>query len=94
MRNLRRLKFDDPTDLNELSSAGLELFGTLLTLDFARRTYERDGDNTSLRRAEEIKKLFKQLWAMETQGVRALVSHKVFDDMFREREKWRMTRGY
>lgn len=74
MKRNRRLKFDDPEDIERPSTAFTELVDTLLILDFARRYYERINDKTSLRKAEEIRKLCKKLWYREEEEVCVLAS--------------------
>lgn len=79
----RHIRLDDPDDLGKSSSASIHLFFQLDTLDFARRYYKRQGDKTSKRRSEEIKKLLHQIGEMQTNAIRSLVP----DDVVRMRWK-------
>lgn len=82
------IRFDDPDDPNKSSSVCIELTMRLMLLDFTRRAFERKGDETSLRRAEELRKFFKQtVWDSVT-----LVRSMVPEDLLTEYTSLSMAR--
>jgi hypothetical protein len=71
------VRFDDPEDLSSYSRVFVQLMMQLGLLDYARRVCERKGDNSSLERAEEIRKLYKKAINDCTFLIRALVPDDV-----------------
>jgi len=57
--DIARIRFDDPKHLGEPSSMFVSVMIRFELLDYARRYFERKGDNTSMERAKEIRKLYK-----------------------------------
>ena len=66
-------RFDDPKDLGNWSSAVFRLMLQSELLDFARRYYQRRGDEKSLARADEIKKVLRHVIQLKTEAIGALV---------------------
>ena len=82
---IRNLYLGDPKDLSQRSSGAFSLFIQMDVLDFTRRYYNRQDDETSKLRSEEIKKLIHKISEMQTIAVRTLVPkeiiHRHFDLM-------------
>jgi hypothetical protein len=57
---MANIRFDDPDDLGDPSRIFISLMMDLQLLDYARRYFERKGDSSSLQRAKEIRKYYKQ----------------------------------
>lgn len=73
-RRRRDIRFDNPDDPTKGSSVLVDLVMRLQLLDFVRRSYERKGDEMSLRRAEELREYFRKAVLDSVEAVRALVS--------------------
>jgi len=56
---MANIRFDDPEDLAHPSRIFQSVMEDLELLDYARRYFERIGDNSSIQRAEEIRKFYK-----------------------------------
>jgi hypothetical protein len=52
-------------------------------LDYARRYFERKGDNSSIRRAQEIRKFYKQIIRDYVYIVRSIIPDQIKDDHFK-----------
>lgn len=57
---MTKIRLDDPKDLADSSWIFLTVMRGLELLDYARRHFERKEDSRSIRRAQEIRKLYKQ----------------------------------
>ena len=57
---MRTVRFDDPKHLGESSSIFIDTMMRFELLDYARRYFERKGEKSSMERAKEIRKLYKQ----------------------------------
>lgn len=74
------IRFDDPDDPSQSSSLCIDLTMRLMALDFARRSLERKGDPTSLRRAEELRKYFRQTVLDSVTAIRSLVPEEILHE--------------
>jgi hypothetical protein len=54
------IRFDDPKQLGEPSRIVVDTMIRFELLDYARRYFERKGDKSSMKRAKEIRKSYKQ----------------------------------
>lgn len=54
-------RFDDPENLADPSQIFILIVGDLKLLDYARRYFERKNDNSSIRRAKELRKFYKEV---------------------------------
>jgi len=52
---MANIRFDDPENLAEPSRIFISVMTKMELLDYARRYYERKGDDSSIRRAEVIR---------------------------------------
>jgi len=86
MINRRALYLDDPEDLGQWSSGAFVLFLQIERLDFARRYYKRQGDKTSLKRSDEIKKLMNKIADLQTQAVLSLVTEEIMTRHWKSKE--------
>lgn len=87
MNRFGRTYFNDPDDLSAWSSTGFQMILQLEVLDFARRYYQRTDDKTSLRKAEEIKKVLHKISNLQTEAVRAFVSTDLMHKLWEAKEK-------
>jgi hypothetical protein len=88
---IRRIRFDDPENLADPSRIFIESTGDLELLDYARRYFERKGDDKSIRRAKEIRKYYKQIILDYVYIVRSIIPKDVSDkyfDMYFERVRF------
>jgi hypothetical protein len=76
---LRKIRFDDPKHLGEPSNIFVDMMIRFELLDYARRYFERIGDKSSLERAKEIRKFYKQTILDSVYIVRSLIPHEVMD---------------
>lgn len=74
---MRQIRFDDPENLEDPSRIFIDLMMDLQLLDYARRYFERKADKDSLKRAEEIRKFYKQTIVNYVYIVRALIPEDV-----------------
>ncbi len=74
------IRFDDPDDLNHPSRVFFEVMMRLELLDYARRYYERKGDSSSMKRAGEIRKFYKQTICDSVYIVRSLIPNELMHD--------------
>jgi uncharacterized protein YaaR (DUF327 family) len=58
---MANIRFDDPENLADLSWIFISVIKGLELLDYARRYFERKGDRSSIQRAQEIRKFYKQI---------------------------------
>jgi hypothetical protein len=60
----------------------------LEVLDYARRYYERKGDSSSMKRAKEIRKLYKQIILDSVIVVRSLIPTEIMHEYYHARENY------
>ena len=89
MKRFVGIYLDDPEDLGQWSSGAFGLFLQMDILDFARRFYKRQGDEISVKKSKEIRKLLRTISEMQTQVLRALVPSEVIRKNFEYQEKSR-----
>jgi len=58
---MRSIRFDDPKDIGDPSRILIYVMKDLDLLDYARRHFERKADSSSIKRAQEIRKFYKQI---------------------------------
>ena len=75
--DIARIRFDDPEDLGDPSRIFVSLMISFETLDYARRFSERKGDRSSMERAQEIRKLYKQTILACTYIMRSTIPDEV-----------------
>ena len=75
-----RIRFDDPRHLGEPSKIFVDAMMSFELLDYARRYFERKGDSSSMKRAKEIRRLYKQTILDSVYIVRSLIPHEVIDE--------------
>ncbi|AFU59835.1 hypothetical protein Ngar_c29160 [Candidatus Nitrososphaera gargensis Ga9.2] len=80
---MANIRFDDPEDLGRPSRVFIELMMRLELLDYARRYFERKGDSSSLKRAGEIRKFYKQTICDSVYIVRSIIP----DELMHEHSK-------
>jgi len=80
---MANIRFDDPEDLADPSWIFLSVMKGLELLDYARRSFERKGDDSSVRRAQEIRKLYKQIIRDYVYLVRSIILDQTKDDHFK-----------
>lgn len=68
------IRFDDPDDPMTSSSIVIWTYQRLAMLDFTRRCFERRGDK---KRADELRKYFKQMATDSIIAVRSLVPDEI-----------------
>lgn len=85
---IRRIRFDDPRDLEKPSSVYIDLAMDLQLLDFARRYFERKGDKSSLARAEEIRKFYKHTFEQYVYIIRSIIPDDVIHEHTSLFSKW------
>ena len=81
-------RFDDPKHLGEPSRIFIDTMMRFELLDYARRYFERKGDKSSMERAKEIRKLYKQTILDSVYIVRSLVPNDVMHDSYDAREDY------
>ena len=74
------IRFDDPKDLGDPSRIFITATTHLELLDYARRYFERKDDPKSIRRAQEIRKYYKQLIQDYVYIVRSIIPDEVIDE--------------
>jgi hypothetical protein len=77
---MANIRFDDPEDLRERSWIFISTMHILAILDYARRYFERKGDRSSIRRAQEIRKFYKQIKRDYVYLVRSIIPEQVIRD--------------
>ena len=77
---MANIRFDDPENLADPSRIFITAMTHLELLDYARRYFERKGDNSSIRRAQEIRKFYKQIIIDYVYIVRSIIPSDVIDD--------------
>jgi hypothetical protein len=85
---MRIIRFDDPKHLGESSRIFVDTMMRFELLDYARRYFERKGDESSLQRAKEIRKLYKQTILDSVYIVRSLIPSEVMHDHYDAREDY------
>jgi hypothetical protein len=85
---MARIRFDDPKHLGEPSRLFVDTMMRFELLDYARRYFERKGDRSSMERAKEIRKLYKQTILDSVYIVRSLVPNEVMHDSYDAREDY------
>jgi uncharacterized protein YaaR (DUF327 family) len=80
---MANIRFDDPENLADPSWIFLSVMKDLELLDYARRYFERKGDNSSIRRAQEIRKFYKQIIRDYVYIVRSIIPDQIKDDHFK-----------
>lgn len=83
--NIRTIRFDDPEELGDPSRIFISTMTHFELLDFARRYFERKDDPKSIRRAQEIRKLYKQVILDYIYIVRSIIPDEVIDDFHNAR---------
>ena len=86
--DMARIRFDDPKHLGEPSSLFIDTMMRFELLDYARRYFERIGNRSSMERAKEIRKLYKQTILDSVYVVRALLPKDVINAHFDAREDY------
>jgi hypothetical protein len=74
---MANIRFDDPENLADPSRIFISVMGDLQLLDYARRYFERKGDNSSIQRAEEIRKFYKQIIRDYVYIVRSIIPEEI-----------------
>ncbi len=85
---MRIIRFDDPKHLGESSKIFVDTMMRFELLDYARRYFERKGDHSSLQRAQEIRKLYKQTILDSVYIVRSLIPKEVVYDHYDARDDY------
>jgi hypothetical protein len=85
---MRIIRFDDPKHLGESSRIFVDTMMRFELLDYARRYFERKGDKSSLQRAKEIRKLYKQTILDSVYIVRSLIPNDVMYDHYDVRDDY------
>lgn len=80
MRRRGNIRFDNPDDPSRASSVCIELCMRLMTLDYARRVFERKDDETSHRRAEELRDYFRKAIDDSVIAIRSLVPDEIISE--------------
>jgi hypothetical protein len=83
-----KIRFDDPKHLGEPSNIFVDAMMRFELLDYARRYFERIGDKSSMERAKEIRKLYKQTILDSVYIVRSLIPKEVMHDHHDAREDY------
>ena len=81
-------RFDDPKHLGEPNRIFIDTMMRFELLDYARRYFERKGDKSSMERAKEIRKLYKQTIRDCTYLVRSIIPEEVMHDFYDAREMY------
>jgi hypothetical protein len=77
---LANSRFDDPENLTDPSRIFITVMHNLELLDYARRYFERKGDNSSVQRAEEIRNFYKQIIRDYVYIVRSIIPEEIIGD--------------
>ena len=77
---MANIRFDDPENLADPSWIFLSVMKDLELLDYARRYFERKGDNSSIRRAQEIRKFYKQIIRDYVYIVRSIIPEEIIEN--------------
>jgi hypothetical protein len=77
---MANISFDDPENLTDPSRIFITVIHNLLLLDYARRYFERKGDNSSIQRAEEIRKFYKQIIRDYVYIVRSIIPEEIIEN--------------
>ncbi|HEX7178945.1 MAG TPA: hypothetical protein VF220_04405 [Nitrososphaeraceae archaeon] len=77
---MANIRFDDPENLADPSQIFYSVMSDLELLDYARRYFDRKGDNSSIQRAEEIRKFYKQIIRDYVYIVRSIIPDQIKDD--------------
>ncbi len=85
---MRTIRFDDPKHLGDPSRIFVDMMIRFETLDYARRYFERKGDKSSIQRAEEIRKLYKQTILDSVYMLRSIVPEEVMHASYDAREDY------
>ena len=80
---MANIRFDDPENLADPSRIFITTTMHLELLDYARRSFERKADNSSIRRAQEIRKFYKQIIRDYVYIVRSIIPSDVMEDHFK-----------
>jgi hypothetical protein len=81
-------RFDDPEELGRPSGIFIDIVMRLEILDYARRYYERKGDSSSMKRAKEIRRLYKKIILDSVMVVRSLIPDEVMNDFHNARKDY------
>ena len=90
---ISNIRFDDPEHLGEPSQVFISSMIQFELLDYARRYFERIGDKSSMERAKEIRKLYKQTILDCTYLVRSIIPNEVIHDFDNAREMYYEEKG-
>jgi hypothetical protein len=85
---MANIRFDDPKHLGEPSHIFVDTMMRFELLDYARRYFERKGDKSSMERAKEIRRLYKQTILDSVYIVRSLIPKEVMHDAYDAREDY------
>jgi hypothetical protein len=77
---MANIRFDDPENLEDPSRIFISVMSNLELLDYARRYFERMGDNSSIQRAEEIRKSYKQIIRDYVYIVRSIIPDEIINE--------------
>jgi hypothetical protein len=80
---MANIRFDDPQKLGDPSRIFLTVMKHLELLDYARRCFERKGDTSCNRRAQEIRKFYKQIIRDYVYIDRSIIPDQIKDDHFK-----------
>ena len=80
---MANIRFDDPQKPGDPSRIFLTVMKDLELLDYARRYFERIGDSSCIRRAQEIRKFYKQIMRDYVYIFRSLIPEQIIDDHFK-----------
>jgi hypothetical protein len=77
---MANIRFDDPENLADPSRIFISVMKDLELLDYARRYFERKGGRSSIQRAEEIRKFYKQIIQDYVYIVRSIIPEQIIED--------------
>ena len=77
---MANIRFDDPESIGDPSWIFISVWKDLKLLDYARRYFERKGDNSSIQRAQEIRKFYKQIIRDYVYIVRSIIPEQIIRD--------------
>jgi hypothetical protein len=77
---MANIRFDDPENLADSSRIFISVMKDLELLDYARRYFERNSDSSSIQRAQEIRKFYKQMVRDYVYIVRSIMPDEIIDD--------------
>jgi uncharacterized protein YaaR (DUF327 family) len=77
---MANIRFDDPENLADRSRIFYLVMNYLDLLDYARRYFERKGDRSSIQRAQEIRKFYKQIIRDYVYIVRSIIPEQIIHD--------------